>query len=332
MVANICQIVDLLPHERYDDVQAAVDQFKLMVDSLEDHNKCGEKCKWPRYHEDLVELQTSKSYQNVTLEKPYPTKQRQTRLTTQTAETRIARDVFDDVSVRLKTLVQRLLKELKCKVFDEKTIQMIELTRKVTDIASLAIDVNKYGHVSVGLQKSQDFIKAVRKITSTLNNIDDDQLDRAFSRFLKKLEETTSKETQCDSKKLIKRFLSESALYTDIEVILHCICSAAVKVSVESNVESLVSRFKNHFGKNRQLSEEHALEEMLIAENGPILVHADSIIRKSLNSYFREHNPTDAGKWHFIKVRSRIQENTNKSLVMERMMAEKSKLSFMDNE
>ena len=71
---------------------------------------------------------------------------------------------------------------------------------------------------------------------------------------------------------------------------------------------------------------------MLSAENGPILVHADSIIRKSLNSYFREHNPTDAGKWHFIKVRSRIQENTNKSLVMERMMAEKSKLSFMDNE
>ena len=115
-------------------------------------------------------------------------------------------------------------------------------------------------------------------------------------------------------------------------MVLHCICSAAVKVSVESNVESLVSRFENHFGKNRQLSEEHALEEMLIAENGPILVHADSIIRKSLNSYFREHNPTDAGKWHFIKVRSRIQENTNKSLVMERMMKEKSKLSFMDNE
>ena len=177
MVANICQIVDLLPHERYDKVQAALEQFKLMADSLEDHNKCGEKCRWPRYHKDLVELQTLKSYQNVTLEKPYPTKQRQTRLTTKTAETRIARDVFDDVSVRLKTLVQRLLNELKCKVFDEKTIQMIELTRKVTDIASLVIEVNKYGYVSVGLQKSQDFIRAVRQITSTLNYINDDQLD-----------------------------------------------------------------------------------------------------------------------------------------------------------
>ena len=94
MVANICQIVDLLPHERYDDVQAAVDQFKLMADSLEDHTKCDEQCKWPRYHEDLAKLKTMNSYQGIKLEKPYPTKLRQTRLTTQTAETRIAKDVF----------------------------------------------------------------------------------------------------------------------------------------------------------------------------------------------------------------------------------------------
>ena len=113
-------------------------------------------------------------------------------------------------------------------------------------------------------------------------------------------------------------------------MILHCICTAAVKVSVESNVESLVSRFENHFGKNRQLTEEHALDEMLIAENGQILVHADSIIRRSLNSYFREHNQSDGGKWHFLKVRSRVQENTDKRIVLERIKAEKSKLSFMD--
>ena len=99
---------------------------------------------------------------------------------------------------------------------------------------------------------------------------------------------------------------------------------------MESHVESLVSRFKNHFGKKRQLCEEHALEEMLITENGPILVHADSIIRESHNSYFREHNPKDAGTWHFIKVKSRIQENTNKSLAEKQKKAET--LSFINNE
>ena len=106
--------------------------------------------------------------------------------------------------------------------------------------------------------------------------------------------------------------------------------TASVKVSVESNVKSLVSRFENHFGKNRQLTEEHALDEMLIAENGPILVHADPIIRRSLNSYFRQHNQSDGGKWHFLKTKSRVQENNDKSIVIERLKAERSKLSFMD--
>ena len=70
--------------------------------------------------------------------------------------------------------------------------------------------------------------------------------------------------------------------------------------------------------------------EMLIAENGPILVHADPIIRRSLNSYFREHNQSDGGKWHFLKTKSRVQENTDKSIVIEKLKAERSKLSFMD--
>ena len=76
-------------------------------------------------------------------------------------------------------------------------------------------------------------------------------------------------------------FLAESNLYTDVEVIMQCICTAAEKVSVDSSVESLVSRFESHFGKDRQLSEENSLEEMLIAENGPILVHAEPIIKRS---------------------------------------------------
>ena len=52
---------------------------------------------------------------------------------------------------------------------------------------------------------------------------------------------------------------------------MHSICCAAIKVSVESNVESLVSRYETHFDKSRQLFEEFAMEEMMIAENGPTL-------------------------------------------------------------
>ena len=43
---------------------------------------------------------------------------------------------------------------------------------------------------------------------------------------------------------------------------LGCITAAAVKVSVKTVVESLVSRSENHFDAKRQLTEQHALDEM----------------------------------------------------------------------
>ena len=60
-------------------------------------------------------------------------------------------------------------------------------------------------------------------------------------------------------------------MYSGIEISLHIVCTAAVKLSVESVEESLVSKYECHFDSARQLSEEHALQE----ENGP--VNADKI-------------------------------------------------------
>ena len=57
--------------------------------------------------------------------------------------------MFDDVSVRLKTLCARLYKELKAQVFDAEPVKLIELTRVVTDVASLSRDVKKQGSVSM---------------------------------------------------------------------------------------------------------------------------------------------------------------------------------------
>ena len=37
-------------------------------------------------------------------------------------------------------------------------------------------------------------------------------------------------------------------LYTGVELTLHCVSVAAIKMSVESVVESLVSRYESHFG------------------------------------------------------------------------------------
>ena len=39
LIANLCQVVDQLPHERFDSVMAAVDNFEKMVSCI-DHSEC----------------------------------------------------------------------------------------------------------------------------------------------------------------------------------------------------------------------------------------------------------------------------------------------------
>ena len=70
-------------------------------------------------------------------------------------------------------------------------------------------------------------------------------------------------------------------LFDGVEVVLHGICCAAVKVSVESVVESLVSRYES-----RSLDEHNAMDEMMIAENGPTIFKANSVLSAAMNNYW----------------------------------------------
>ena len=62
------------------------------------------------------------------------------------------------------------------------------------------------------------------------------------------------------------------------------LCAAAVKISVESDVESFVSRYEKHFKADRQLGKDTAKFEMEIAENGPLL--RDGFKKKKVNGIF----------------------------------------------
>ena len=104
------------------------------------------------------------------------------------------------------------------------------------------------------------------------------KLKKTLESFLKVLEAVTKKmkENELDSKTLIKLLLSNQDLYSGIELTVQSIVTAAVKISVESVEESLVSRYESHFDSMRQLKEINALEE---------LVHADKIITFGMNKY-----------------------------------------------
>ena len=133
---------------------------------------------------------------------------------------------------------------------------------------------------------------------------------------------------QYESKDLIKDLInSDLKVFKGVELTMHIICASAVKVSVESDVESLVSRYEKHFKIDRQLDEHRAEDEMEIAENGPLLVHADKILKKAMDKYWKETG-TETG----LKGESKSSATLFKqSKVVDRFKMEKSKLTYMDS-
>ena len=113
-----------------------------------------------------------------------------------------------------------------------------------------------------------------------------------------------------------------------VEITIQGIICATVKLSVESVVESVVSRYERHFNKGRQLSEENALDEMEIAENGPTLFKADRLLQSAMNKYWR--TTTKNGKWHFL--RSSTLTFTNSGQTVSKLMKKPSKFPIMDEQ
>ena len=72
---------------------------------------------------------------------------------------------------------------------------------------------------------------------------------------------------------------------------------AAVKISFQNDVESLVSRYEKNFKADRQLGEDNAEFEMDIAENGPLLIHADGILKNAMDKCWSN---TETGNCHLV--------------------------------
>ena len=98
----------------------------------------------------------------------------------------------------------------------------------------------------------------------------------------------------------------------------------------ESSVESLISRYEVHFDSSRQLYEEKAHMEMYVSMNGPVLVRANPLLKRAMDKFFKDKNPSGNGRWHMYHsdtTRFYAQDDSRK---MKRLKKEKSKLSFVD--
>ena len=107
-----------------------------------------------------------------------------------------------------------------------------------------------------------------------------------------------------------------------------------MKHSCESVLESFVSRYENHFDSRRSTDEETSNEEFEIAVNGPSLAYCDGIVQEAMDKYWKDKSKDGkvAGDWHFYKksVLEKLSSLENNSVVLTRMMKQKSNLPFMN--
>ena len=203
----------------------------------------------------------------------------------------------------------RCYQKLKCNVYDEDDLKVLKKVRFLTDLKGLLIKVKARGVIIISSLQGQTFVDYAKSVCHTINDIPTDSLKLQYKLFLNKLNDCYQNVTQGDLDKLtsmeiIQTFLnSKFNHFEGIELVMHAICSASVIMSVESVVESIVSMYENRQSKFRNLGEDQGNNEMMIAVNGPNIAHADHILEKSLNSYFR--NQKD-GKWHFTMDQSKI--------------------------
>lgn len=119
--------------------------------------------------------------------------------------------------------------------------------------------------------------------------VSDHDLKCLFRAYLEKLESLADDDVEkLNSMDLLSCLMSsEDHHYRNIEIIMHILSSAAVKMGVESIVESWVSLYKYHSSNIRPISDERAEKEIQLRINGPNFQHADSIIQAGLKLMFK---------------------------------------------
>ena len=293
MVCDL-QTVNLLPHERYHKYQSAFNRIRRMNETVDDHSKCDEKnCLWKNLHTDKDDILNGK-FGSVTVHSDEGEILGQDRIMRSfiKRKTPSNNESFETKTKKqLKEFIDDLLDELK-DVFRESDIKIIEHTRCLTDWAGLAARMKERSRVIVFNLEKDKFCNSAMKIARSVRVVTMATLEDQFYKFTKRLEIVTSHETakslhEKDSKDLINLFSCTPSLYEGIELIMQSAYVAAIKVSVESVAESVISVYNRHNSDIRPMEENQVNDEMFVSWNGPEIGEADDILKEALELHFK---------------------------------------------
>ena len=165
----------------------------------------------------------------------------QTRLGESINQINFFTNPFDLAKKNLVELYKTMDNSLTRTIFSDNVIETTKIIRFLTDLKSLAMKLKVHEAVMIGHQNATLFVEKGQQLTDTVASIPDSPIKETCMPFLRKLEKHTIdiKEQDLDSLNLIRDFLSShQCLYEGVELIIHIIGIAAIKISVESVVES----------------------------------------------------------------------------------------------
>ena len=342
VIINLVQTVNMLPYERFAKFKAEVKKLQVMKTCLKDHELCKEHlsedrleedgCYWKFLHEDIASFKKDQTIKGIKVFENSEVKSAGTvtryfkRLDTKNNEGSPEEKVYK----KAEGLLDYIHKHLDEDVYDEDDVNLIAKTEVITDATSLVLKLNnqEISTLKIALTEGPKFISAIRSLpVESLQEVSDTVLMNQFENYLNSLRRVSwgCDPEDLDSKVLIQKLLHpKNKYYCGSEMILQAICVSALKLSVESVLESQISIYEHHFRDNRPLNDDSIAEEFQIAINGPCLAHYDSVVYHAMSQYWDKKKTVS---WHFTKKDFSIDEP---SVVLQRLKKKGSKLPFME--
>ena len=301
------QKVSTLPHTRYDQFIELVEEYRDMLEHVdiklcpcstyrdisagdysipEKHQEeAALVCSWPTFHKDVCTLQETGKIVHVIQGQLVADPLRDTRVGRKeknNIKLLNKEDIIDGVQQRATDIVKHLSSRLEEKVYRKEDIAIINSTRIVLGAHNLINSLAARGAPAVSSLTWDKFLRSsVMLDPDLMERVPEEEYRLQFKEYLRRLENLAKAPNRKDLKdmELLELFLEpkNQHLYSDIEGVISVMVRGSLLISVESVVESWISVMEHHASQRRTLGEMQLHEEMVIAVNGPSLVHCDSL-------------------------------------------------------
>jgi hypothetical protein len=188
--------------------------------------------------------------------------------------------------------------------------EMVKNIREVLDLEHKLKEIQSSSPAVVSQQTMKGFIESADYIDHDLDiKIEKYEMREQYQVFIRKLADLSLKK---ESEKLSSMSIlmimmnTEGKLYEGCEAVMDILCQAAVKMSVESVVESWISVLEHHSSKTRDLKDETILTELVIAVNGPLVQHCNKVVESTMKTYWKKNKIKSLQDGHFVRKSNRI--------------------------